>query len=49
MDDIYATTTGILSPHVLSVAYLREMLKHIAETLPSTMHLPILSEETLHF
>ena len=48
-DYIDATTTGILSPHVLPVADLREMLKHIEETLPSTMHLPISSEDTLHF
>ena len=41
MDYIDATTTGILSPHVLPVEDLREMLKHIEETLPSTTHLPI--------
>ena len=49
MDYIDATTTGILSPHVLSVEDLREMLKHIEETLPSTMHLPISSKDALHF
>ena len=49
MDYIDAATTGILSPHVLPVQDLREILKHIEETLPSTMHLPIASEYTLHF
>ena len=48
MDYIDAETTGILSPHVLPVEDLREMLKHIEETLPSTMQLPISSEDTLH-
>ena len=41
MDYIYVAPTGILSPHVLPVEILREMLKHIEETHPSTMHLPI--------
>ena len=36
-------------PHVLPVADLREMLKLVEETTPSTMHLPISSEDTLHF
>ena len=49
MDYIDATTTGILSPHVLPVEDLREMLSHVEEMLPSTMHLPISSEDALHF
>ena len=49
MDYIDAATTGIPSPHVLPVVDLREMLSHIEETLPSTMHLPILSNDALHF
>ena len=49
MDYIDAATTGILSPHILPVQDLRKMLKYIEETLPSTMHLPISSDETLHF
>ena len=49
MDYIDAVTTGILSPCVLPIDDLREMLSHIDETLPSTMHLPILSEDALHF
>ena len=48
-DYIDAATTGILSLHVLPVKDLREMLKHIEETPPSTIHLPISSEDTLHF
>ena len=49
MDYINATTTGILSPHLLPVQDLRNMLKYIEDTLPSTMHLPISSEDTLDF
>ena len=49
IDYIDATTTEILSPHVLPVEDLRKMLLHIEETLPSTMHLPISSEDALHF
>ena len=49
MGYIEAATTGILSPHVLLMEDLRKMLLHIEETLPSTMHLPVSSEDTLHF
>ena len=49
MDYVDAVTTGIFSPHVLPVEDLRKMLLHIEETLPSTMHLPISSEDALHF
>ena len=49
MDYIDAATTGILSPHVLPVEDLWEMLIHIDKELPSTMHLPVSSDETLHF
>ena len=49
MDYIDAVTTEILLPHILPIEDLREMLKHIEETLPSTMHLPISSEDILHF
>ena len=45
MDYINAATSGILSPHVLSVANLQK----IADTLPPTLHLPISPEDTLHF
>ena len=49
MDYINRATTGVLSPHVLPVQDLWKMLKHIKETLPSTMHMPISSDDTLHF
>ena len=49
MDYIDATTSGILSPHVLPVADLQKMLHHTADTLPPTLHLPISLEDTLHF
>ena len=48
MDYIDTATTGILLPHVLPVEALMEMPTHIKETLLSTMHLPISSEDTLH-
>ena len=49
MDYINATTSGILSLHVLPVMDLHKMLQHITDTLPPTLHLPILPEDTLHF
>ena len=49
IDYIDAATTGILSPHVLLVEDLQEMLIHIEAELPSTMHLPVSSYDTLHF
>ena len=49
MDYVDAATTGILSSNVLPVKNLREMLSHIEEMLPSTMHLTISSEDALHF
>ena len=49
MDYIDAATTGILSPQVLSVENLQKMLIHVEEALPSTMHLPVSPEDTLHF
>ena len=49
MDYIDAATTGILSPHILLIEDLGEILSHTEETLPSTMHLPISSEDALHF
>ena len=49
MDYIDPATTGILSPHVLPVEDLQKMLTHIEEALPSTMHLPVSSEDMVHF
>ena len=49
MDYIDAATTGRLSPHFLPIMDLKRMLSHIEETLLSTLHLPVSSEDTLHF
>ena len=48
-DYIDAATSGILLPHILPVEDLREMLMHIKAELPSTIHLPVSSDDTLHF
>ena len=48
MDYIDAATTGTLS-HVLPVTDLQGMLSHIADALPSTLHLPVSPDDTLHF
>ena len=49
MDYIDAAISGTPSPHVLPIMDLQRMLKHIADTLPPTLHLPISPEDTLHF
>ena len=49
MEYIDAATSGMLSPHVLPVIDLQKILQHIADTLPPTLHLLILPEDTLHF
>ena len=49
MDYIDAATNGTLSPHILPIADLKQMLSNIEETLPPTLHLPVSSEDTLHF
>ena len=49
MDYIDAATSGTLSPHILPITDLKQMLSYIEETLPTTMHLPVSSEDTLHF
>ena len=49
MDYIDAATTSILSPHIFPVEDLREILMHIKVGLPSTMHLPVSLDDTLHF
>ena len=38
-----------LSPHVLPIMDLQNMLRHIADILPPTLHLTISPEDTLHF
>ena len=49
MDYVDAATTGTLSPHIVPITDLGKMLSHIEETLPPTSHLPVSSEDTLHF
>ena len=49
MDYIDAATTGTLSPHILPIMDLKQMLSHIEDALPPTMHLTVSSEYTLHF
>ena len=49
MDYINAATTGTLSPHIVPIEDLKQMLSHIEEMLLPTMHLPVPSEDTLHF
>ena len=49
MDYIDAATTGTLLPHILPIMDFEKMLSHIEETLPPALHLPVSSEDTLHF
>ena len=49
MDYLYAATTSVLSPGMFHIEDLRSMLRHIESELPSTIHLPISSDDTLHF
>ena len=49
MDYIDASTTGTLPPYILHIKDLQHMQSHIEETLAPTMHLPVSSEDTLHF
>ena len=49
MDYVDAATTNVLSPDIIPAEDLRNMLRHIECELPSMMHQPISSENTLHF
>ena len=49
MDYVDAATTTILIPDILPVEDLQNMLRHIESELPSTMHLSISLDDTLHF
>ena len=49
MDYVDAATTGTLLPHIIPIADLKQMLSHIDEILPPTVHLPVLSEGAMHF
>ena len=48
-DYVDVATNNILSPDILPMVDLRSMLRHIESELPSPMHLPISSDDTLHF
>ena len=49
LDYVDAATTNKSSPDILPVADPRNMLKHTESELLPTMHLPISSDNTLHF
>ena len=49
MDYVDAVTTGTLSPLILLITDIKQMLSHIEDALPCTMHLSVSSEDTLHF
>ena len=49
MDYVDDATTNILSPNILPVEDLRNMLRYTKSELPSTMHLSISLDDTLHF
>ena len=49
MDYVDAATTGTLSPHILPIKHLKQMLSHIEETLLPILYLPVSSEDTLNF
>ena len=49
MDYVDAATINVLSPDILPVEELRDMLRLIESELPSMMHLPISLGNTLHF
>ena len=49
MDYADVATINVLSPDILPVEDLRNMLRHVESELPSMMPLPISSDKTLHF
>ena len=49
MDYVNAATTNVLSPDILPVKDLKNMLRHIDSKIPLTMHLFISLDYTLHF
>ena len=49
IDFVEVATTNVLSPDIILVADLRNMLKHIGSETPPTIHLHISSDNTLHF
>ena len=49
LEYIDTATTSILTPHLIPVPDLQQMLYQIESELPPNMHLPILSSDPLHF
>ena len=49
MGYVDGTTKGTLSPHILPIMDLNQMLSCIEETLLPTMHLPVSSEDIYTF
>ena len=49
MDYVDSATTNLLSPDILPVEDLRSILRHIKFEIPSTVHLSISLDDTLHF
>ena len=49
MDYLDAGYNRNTPPHILPIMDMKRMLSHIEETLPSTLHLLVSSEDTLHF
>ena len=49
MNYIDTTTSGTLSSYILPMMDLQKILLLIEATLPSTLHLPVSSDNTLHF
>ena len=49
MDYVNVAMTNILSPYKLPVEELRSMLRFIKSQLPTIMHQPISSDDTLYF
>ena len=49
LEYIYIATTGTLTPHLIPVPDLQQMLYQIESELPPNMHLPIPSSDPLHF
>ena len=49
MHYVDATTSNILSADILPVKELKSMLRHIESQLPLLMHLPISSDNKIHF
>ena len=49
LEYVGATTSGILTPHLVPVTDLQNLLESIEKNLPPNMHLPVPSSDPLHF